>query len=468
MLIVFGGTCPHPPIMIPEIGREEANTVKKSQQAMLNLARELKESQAETLVMISPHAPVFRDGIALNFAPRLKGNLSGFRAPQLSFDLANDLQMAQEIKKQAGDLNIEVVPLEKTEHRYGFNPELDHGLMVPLYFLQKGGIELPLVAISMGLFPFPQLYAFGVAIQKAALNLKKKMAVLASGDLSHRLLPNAPAGYEPRGQEFDQKMVRLIGEADVKGIINLDRELIERAGECGLRPIIMMLGAFDGFDLKPAVLSYEGPFGVGYMVATIKPEKQNPERQLLAELYVSQTEKIKKRARPESTSFLVQVARETLENYYQSKRKSYAPEDIPPEFSRKAGVFVSLKKHGNLRGCIGTIIPQGKNIVEEVANNAISSATRDPRFYPVGIEELADLEISVDVLTEPEPVENLEELDPKRYGVIVRSGSRSGLLLPDLEGIDTPDQQVAIARQKAGIGPGESVKLERFEVIRYK
>jgi len=455
MLTVFGGTCPHPPIMIPEIGREEANTVKKSQQAMLNLAREIKESQAETLVMISPHAPVFRDGIALNFAPRLVGNLSGFRAPQLSFDLVNDLPMAQEIKKQAGDLNIEVVPLEKTEHRYGFNPELDHGLMVPLYFLQKGGIELPLVAISMGLFPFPQLYAFGVAIQKAALNLKKKVAVLASGDLSHRLLPDAPAGYEPRGQEFDQKMVRLISEADVKGIINLDRELIERAGECGLRPIIMMLGAFDGFDLKPAVLSYEGPFGVGYMVATIKPEKQNPERQFLAE-------------QQESTSFLVQVARQTLENYYQGKLKSYAPEDIPPEFTRKAGVFVSLKKHGNLRGCIGTIIPQSKNIVEEVANNAISSATRDPRFYPVGIEELADLEISVDVLTEPEPVENLEELDPKRYGVIVRSGGRSGLLLPDLEGIDTPAQQVDIARQKAGIGPGESVKLERFEVIRYK
>ena len=455
MLIVFGGTCPHPPIMIPEIGREEANVVKKSQQAMLKLAQELKESNAETLVMISPHAPVFRDGIALNFAPRLKGNLAGFRAPQLSFDLANDLQMAQEIKKQAGDLNIEVVPIEKTEHRYGFSPELDHGLMVPLYFLQKGGIELPLVAISMGLYPFPQLYAFGVAIQKAAINLKKKVAVLASGDLSHRLLPDAPAGYEPRGKEFDQKIIQLISEANVKGIINLDRELIERAGECGLRPIIMMLGAFDGFDLKPAVLSYEGPFGVGYMVAAIKPGKQNPERQLPAE-------------QQESSSFLVQLARQTLENYYHGKQKTYPTENIPPEFAKKAGVFVSLKKHGNLMGCIGTIIPQCKNIVEEVANNAISSAIRDPRFYPVEIEELDELEISVDVLTEPEPIESPEELDPKRYGVIVRSGGRSGLLLPDLEGIDTPAQQVTIARQKAGIGPNEPVKLERFEVIRYK
>jgi AmmeMemoRadiSam system protein A len=454
--------------MIPEIGREEANVVKKSQQAMLKLAQKLKESNAETLVMISPHAPVFRDGIAINFAPRLKGNLAGFRAPQLSFDLANDLFMAQEIKKQAGDLNIEVILLENTEHHYGFIPELDHGLMVPLYFLQKGGIDLPLVAISMGLFPFPQLYTFGVAIQRAAINLKKKVAVLASGDLSHRLFPDAPAGYEPRGKEFDQKVVQLIGEADVKGIINLDRELIERAGECGLRPIIMMLGAFDGFNLKPSVLSYEGPFGVGYMVAAIKPEKQNPARNLLAELYASQQKKIKKREQQESPSFLVQVARQTLENYYQGKQKAYPTENIPPEFAKRAGVFVSLKKHGNLRGCIGTIIPQCKNIVEEVANNAISSATRDPRFYPVEIEELDELEISVDVLTEPEPIKGLEELDPKRYGVIVCSGGRSGLLLPDLEGIDTPAQQVAIARQKAGIGPNEPVKLERFEVIRYK
>jgi len=131
-------------------------------------------------------------------------------------------------------------------------------------------------------------------------------------------------------------------------------------------------------------------------------------------------------------------------------------------------VFVSIHKHGELRGCIGTFEPAEKNIAEEVITNAINSATRDPRFSPVTPAELADLEYSVDVLTEPEPVTSEAELDPKRYGVIVESGGRRGLLLPDLEGVDTVAQQIEICRSKAGITPHEPVKLYRFEVSRYK
>jgi AmmeMemoRadiSam system protein A len=167
-------------------------------------------------------------------------------------------------------------------------------------------------------------------------------------------------------------------------------------------------------------------------------------------------------------SFLVRVARRTLENYYTTgKYEHLEGKDIPPEFTGKAGAFVSLKKHGHLRGCIGTITGQYKNIVEEVIHNAISAATRDPRFYPVEKEELEELTCSVDVLGPPEPVSSPGELDPRNYGVIVRSGSRSGLLLPDLEGIDTAEEQVAIARQKAGIEPDEPVQLQRFKVERY-
>jgi AmmeMemoRadiSam system protein A len=166
----------------------------------------------------------------------------------------------------------------------------------------------------------------------------------------------------------------------------------------------------------------------------------------------------------------VQVARKALERYYSGKNyKLFDLEGAPPEFAgRRAGVFVSLKKHGQLRGCIGTVAPVYDSIVEEIAENAISAATRDPRFYAVEPEELPELDISVDILTDPEPVRGMDELDPKKYGVIVSAGGRRGLLLPDLEGINTVEEQVAIARQKAGIAPGEPVKLERFEVIRYK
>jgi hypothetical protein len=134
----------------------------------------------------------------------------------------------------------------------------------------------------------------------------------------------------------------------------------------------------------------------------------------------------------------------------------------------RAGVFVSLHKHGQLRGCIGTFVPTKDNVAEEIIANAISSATRDPRFPPVTASELDDLEYSVDILTEPEPVTDISQLDPKEYGIIVDSGWRKGLLLPDLEGVDSVEEQIAICRLKAGISPSEPVNIYRFQVRRFK
>jgi len=164
---------------------------------------------------------------------------------------------------------------------------------------------------------------------------------------------------------------------------------------------------------------------------------------------------------------LVRLAKETIESYVRDGTIPQ-PKELTPEMRERAGVFVSLKVGGMLRGCIGTFDPLKANVAEEVIANAISSATRDPRFPPVTPGELADLEYSVDVLTEPEPVTSEAELDPKRYGVIVESGGRRGLLLPDLEGVDTVAHQIDICRSKAGILPHEPVKLYRFEVKRYK
>ncbi len=165
---------------------------------------------------------------------------------------------------------------------------------------------------------------------------------------------------------------------------------------------------------------------------------------------------------------LVELARKTIENYVREKRTIEPPEELVPEMQGRAGAFVSLHdRRGNLRGCIGTIEPQRPTLAQEVIQNAISAATRDPRFPPVQPEELEDLDVKVDVLTEPEPIDSMDQLDPKRYGVIVESGWRRGLLLPDLEGVDTVEYQVDIAMRKAGIRPGESMQLYRFEVKRY-
>ncbi len=165
----------------------------------------------------------------------------------------------------------------------------------------------------------------------------------------------------------------------------------------------------------------------------------------------------------------VKLARETLETYARERRKISVPEWVPVELiNNRAGVFVSLKTSGRLRGCIGTISPACDNVAEEIINNAISAGIYDPRFPEVRPEELNELVYSVDVLGVPEKIDSTEELDVKRYGVIVTSGIHRGLLLPDLEGVDTPEQQIEIALQKAGIKPGNPFQIERFEVIRYK
>jgi hypothetical protein len=168
---------------------------------------------------------------------------------------------------------------------------------------------------------------------------------------------------------------------------------------------------------------------------------------------------------------LVELAKKAIETHVRARKtiSPPSPGERTPEMKDKAGVFVSLhtKKDGALRGCIGTFQPAQSNVADEIIHNAISAATRDPRFHPIQPDELDDLDISVDVLTEPEPVDGVEQLDAKKYGVIVQSGWRKGLLLPDLEGVDTPEYQIEICRRKAGIGPKEPVKLYRFEVKRY-
>ena len=163
------------------------------------------------------------------------------------------------------------------------------------------------------------------------------------------------------------------------------------------------------------------------------------------------------------------LAKKTVDTYIKTGKRPSPPPTLTPEVKEQACVFVSIhKKNGDLRGCIGTFAPTQKNVASEIIANGISAATQDPRFDPISPEELDNLEYSVDVLTTPEPIKDISQLDPKKYGAIVEAGWRRGLLLPDLEGVDTAEYQVEICRQKGGIGPDEPVKLYRFEVKRYK
>ena len=287
--------------------------------------------------------------------------------------------------------------------------------------------------------------------------------MVASGDLPIAS-SRAPAA-NPRGKEYDHLLVELLRRGRVEEILDLDEELVEDAGECALRSFVIALGALSGENFHTEILSYEGPFGVGYMVAEIRPAKEEDSS--------SGSSMSKNGERPaggdiSGCSDPVTLARQALRYYLEHGRSPEAPDPLPEALSTPAGVFVSLKKGDELRGCIGTIEPLHPSLAGEIIANAISAGVRDPRFSPVSLEELDELTLSVDQLMPPDPIESEAALDPKIYGVIVRSGHRSGLLLPNLEGIETAAEQVAIARRKAGIGPGEKVELFRFKVRRYE
>ena len=340
------------------------------------------------------------------------------------------------------------------------------GAFGPLYFVNKYFTGYRLVTMGVSHLPFHELYAFGIAMQRAIESQEKDVVIIASGDLSHRLKADGPYGYHPSGPELDKTITTLIAKGDVEGLFTIDPALIREGGECGLRSIIMAMGALDGQGFKPKVLSYEGPFGVGYCVASIEPEDDDSSRRLMDRL-IRKNQLSIRRIREKEDAY-VRLAREALETYVRTGKIMDLADGIPDSMlNSRAGVFVTIKQHGQLRGCIGTIESTQENIAGEIVKNAISAGTRDPRFFPVEEEELESLVYSVDVLKEAEPIETLDELDVKRFGVIVSHGSRSGLLLPNLEGIDTPREQVKIALQKAGIDEDEDYVMQRFEVIRH-
>lgn len=460
---------PHPPIMLHEIGRGEEQRIKNTVQAALDAAVEVAELKPDTIVIVvPPHGPAFSDAMSITTGESIGGNLGRFGADELAFDYTIDSSLVDIIVKKSEDNEILTARIDKAlSKKYKIPYELDHGALVPLYFIDKKYKNFKLVHITYGILPNEELYHFGRLVREAIEESNSNAVIITSGDLSHRLTPDAPAGYNPMGERFDRQLVEMLGKPDVEGIMDMDRDLVECAGECGYRSIIVMLGCLDGIMVEGKTLSYEGPFGVGYCISSYEVLDSSPADTMVDKFYKRRIDRMKDFRNREDE--YVRLARESLEYHIKTGGTIKIPDNLPNVMLKeKAGVFVSIKKHNQLRGCIGTIEGVYGSIAEEIIHNAISSGTNDPRFYPVDEDELDDLEYSVDVLGKAEPIESKSQLDPKRYGVIVRTGSRSGLLLPNLEGVDTVDNQVNIALDKAGIGKNEKYSMERFEVIRHK
>jgi len=458
---------PHPPILIPEIGKGEENKAESTIASFRKAAKKIAGLKPSTIILTTPHAPLFRDFIYINIKPVLDGSMKRFGAANVRLQFDNNLQLAEKIIKTANSQGILCGGLDSLlASRYKISDELDHGAMIPLYFIAQEYSDFKLVHISTSGLPFKELYRFGCCIADAVEHSDENVVFVASGDLSHRLAPDGPYGFNECGPEFDGQLVDYLKIPDPEGLLKFDEGFLEEAGECGLRSFIIMFGALDGCRIRSQVYSYEGPYGVGYTVAEFEPVGLLEGESLMEKLDRTEAEKLNEIRSMEDP--YVALARKSLEMYVSDGTVIKMPDVLPPEMANKrAGVFVSIKKDGQLRGCIGTIFPTRRNIAEEIIHNAISAGTQDPRFNPVEEDELEFLVYSVDVLGEPEKISSIDELDVKKYGVIVRSGKKTGLLLPDLEGVDTPQKQVEIALWKAGIRPSDDYTMERFEVVRH-
>ena len=448
--LVFAGIAPHPPIMVPEVGRDAIAEVNDSINGMAELTERLRACGAETVVIISPHAPLEPSAFVAFEGPQLYGDFANFRAPSATVNAAVDEELLDEITRAAAEQELVVIKIR------GY--DLDHGTSVPLYFLQRNGWQGKVVALGYSFLSNDVHLRFGRCIRRAIEKLGRPVAFIASGDLSHRLKPDAPAGFNPNAHYFDEEIVDAIYRGHTTRIVEVDQEMRRLAGECGYRSILVALGVAEESAPSCEVISYEAPFGVGYLVAQLVSGSDK------GELAAGSAD-----ASSADTGSAPALARLVIEKFVSTGKVIDPPEQLSDLLRARAGCFVSIKTiDGDLRGCIGTVEPLKDTLAEEIIANAVSAATSDPRFPPVTEIELPALKYSVDVLSEPEPT-TVGELDPKIYGVIVEeeSGSRRGLLLPNLPGIESAAEQVEIASRKAGIKPGAEVKLFRFRSTRY-
>ena len=461
MPILAAYMVPHPPMIVPDIGRGSEKQITRTIRAYEAVADEIAALRPETIIISSPHSVLYADYFHVSPGKTAKGDFGRFGASRVSFQETYDHELCGKICELAEAKGFPAGTLGERDRR------LDHGTMVPLYFVEQKYRDFRLIRTGLSGLPLADHYAFGQIIREAIEQTGRRTVYIASGDLSHKLQEYGPYGFAPEGPEYDRRIMDVCGRGAFGEMLDFEESFCDKAAECGHRSFVIMAGVLDGLAVEARPLSHEDVTGVGYGICAFRPGAASEERKFLAIWRQKQAQELaKKRAGEDS---YVRLARETIEKYVTAREWNTVPDTAPADMTeRKAGVFVSIHEDGRLRGCIGTILPVYRSVAEEIIHNAVSASARDPRFDPTCPDELDKLEINVDVLTAPEKIAGKDELDVKRYGVIVSSGSKRGLLLPDLDGVDTVDEQVDIAMRKGGISPGEKITLERFEVIRHR
>ena len=439
---VFACLVPHPPVLVPAVGRGREEGARATCEAFGEIAQTLERAHADTLLLICPHGPVTLQRFHI-LTGRLNGDLSRFDAADVAFDIETDEDLVHAIGAEADKRGLPLSEVGTWEFH-------DHSAWVPLSFLRAAAPRAKVVAISISFLPAADHLELGRAIATAAEGLGRRIAIVGSADGSHTLAENGPYGFHPAGPRFEQEYRQALEAWDRETLLDFDDQYRRDAGEDCVPTLSILMGILEGRAVRPRVLSSEAPWGVGYLAALVDFD-DGPGQALLA------------------------AARRAVEVYASDGGRRLVVEELamqpPALLQRKAAAFVSIHaRAGALRGCIGTTSPSEDSLLAEVLRNAVAAASRDPRFSPIAASELDQLVYKVDVLSPPEPIDGPDALDPKRFGVIVeeQGGDRRGILLPDLPEIDDVETQIEITRDKAGIPAGAAYALSRFRVERYE
>ena len=461
MGIVATFMLPHPPIVIPKIGKKDMKTVQNTVDAYEQAAEKIGQIQPETIVIISPHHTLYADYFQISPGKKGRGNLGQFNVPQVSVTAKYDEDFVEKLSHIADAHNI------AAGTKGAVSKTIDYGAVIPLVYVNKYWKNYKLVHMGISGLPLVDHYELGKCIKETAENLGTKTVVIASGDLSHRLRPDGPNGYRKEGAEYDARVMDIMENARFDELMDFDEGFRSIAGECGHRSLTVMAGALDKTDVEVKRLSYEGVTGVGYGICIFEPGEANEERDMKARYIKKDTERIN--GIKEKEDAYVRLARHAVEELVLNDKKYEVTEDIPKELlNKKAGVFVTIKSGRQLRGCVGTLTPEKENIAEEIIQNAMNSAGNDPRYAHIEKDELDRIEITVDVIGEFEEIFTDDMLDIHKYGVCISKGRKKGFLLPNQTGLETTEQQVIIAKQSAGLRPRDKAKMERFEVTRHQ
>lgn len=440
---------PHAPILIPEIAKDRNHAVAASQSSMERVGKEVATVDPDIVIVLSPHAPRRTNAFGIYRHPNLKGALIQFGWYRPFFEFSNDRLTINAIIEAGRQHNLRFFDIA--------DEALDHGATVPLYFLHKTGWQGKVVVLGLGPQDDRMLMSLGACIRSTMEAKRTRFVLIASGDMSHRVTRNAPCGYHPDAANWDKQLIRLVQSADIEGIRNMNQDKRTQAAEDSVDSLKVTLGAINETAFHPTIYSYEAPFGVGYGTARLTQDTS---------MAATQNVLIKQQPQTQQLPLLARIA---------VMKHLHLDSNNEPLFDAsmrnwKAGVFVTIRtKSGDLRGCIGTIEPQHPDILEETRRNAVASAFQDHRFHAIVANELPNLCFEVSILHPPEPVTNLDALDPQSDGLIIHTkDGRRGLMLPDIPQLNTVEKQIEAICRKVNIPRDTPMDFQTFKVEKIK